>query len=64
MKIKNDAKIESELDLSFQNWREEFDDFLPEDLKISKIWTLMSCFWPKYIMFDIRKIKRSYLWLH
>ena len=45
------------LDLSMQNWHEEFDDFSPEHLKISKICTLMGCFWPKYIMLDIKKYR-------
>ena len=42
MKMKNDAKFEEEL--SFQNWHEEFDKFLPEHLKISTIFTLMAPF--------------------
>ena len=46
MAMKNDPKIE-----------EEFDGFWPEHLKISKICTLMGCFWPKYIMFEFRKHK-------
>ena len=25
---------------------------------------LMSCFWPKYIMFKLKKVSRSYVWLH
>ena len=29
-----------------------------------KIWTLMSCFWPKYIMIKLKKVHRSYVWLH
>ena len=52
------------LGLSMQNWHEEFDDFSPEHLKISKICTLMGCFWPKYIMFELKKVQRSYFWLH
>ena len=54
----------SELDLSIQNWYEEFDDFSPEHLKISKMCTLMGYFWPKYIMFELKKVQRSYIWLH
>ena len=41
------------IDLSVQNWHEEFDEFWLEDLKISKICTLMGFFWTKYIMFDL-----------
>ena len=32
-----------------------------ENLKIS---TLMGCFWPKYIIFELKKVQRSYVWLH
>ena len=45
------------IDLSVQNWHEEFDKFWPEHLKISKICTLMGCFWPKYIMFELKKYR-------
>ena len=58
------------IDLSFQNWREEFDEFWSEHLKVSnkefikfwpehskvaKIFTLMSSFWAKYILFELKK---------
>ena len=52
MTMKNDAKIEEEL--SVQNW-EEFDECLSEHSKISKMWTLPGCLWPKYIMFELKK---------
>ena len=45
MTIKYDEKLE----LSFQNWHEEFDKFWPNHSKISKIRTLMGSFWWKYI---------------
>ena len=45
------------IDLSVQNWHKEFDEFWPEHLKISKICTLMSFFWAKYIMFDLKKYR-------
>ena len=35
------------IDLSIQNWHGEFDEFWPEQLKISNICTLTGCFWPK-----------------
>ena len=41
------------IDFSFQNWHEEFNKFWLEHSKISKTCTLMSRFWPKYIMFHI-----------
>ena len=43
-----------EIELSFQNWHEEFDQFWSEHSKISNIFTLMDCFWPKYIMFELK----------
>ena len=42
--------------LSVQNWHEELDKFWPEHSKISKTCTLMGCFWPKYIMFELKKV--------
>ena len=41
-----------------QNWHEEFNKFWPKHSKISKICTLMGCFWPKYIMLQLRKYKK------
>ena len=58
------CKNSSELDLSIQNWHEEFDDFSPKHLKISKICTLNGCFLPKYMMFELKKVQRSYFWLN
>ena len=46
-----------ELDLSIQNWHEEFDDFSPEHSKISIICNLMGSFWPRYITFEFRKYR-------
>ena len=56
-------KIWRGLDLSVQNWNEEFDEFWPEHLKISKTCTLKGCFWPKH-MSELKKVQRSYIWLH
>ena len=53
-------KIWRGIDLSFQNWHEEFDKSWPEHLKISKISTLMGSFWAKYILFELKKVQRSY----
>ena len=49
------------IDLSVQNWHEEFDKSWPEHLKFSKICTLMGCFWPKYIMAEPKKVQRIYV---
>ena len=51
------CKIWKGIDFSIQNWHEEFDQFWPEHSKISKISTLMSCFWQKYIMFETKKYR-------
>ena len=51
------CKILIEIDLSFQNWHEEFDKFWPEHSKVSKICTLMGWFWKKYIMFELKKYR-------
>ena len=50
-------KIWREIDLSFPNWHEKFDEFSPQHSKISKICTLMSCFWPKHIMFQLKSYR-------
>ena len=54
-------KIWRGTDLSFQSWHEEFDEFWPKHLKISKIFILMDSFWAKYILFELKKVQRSYL---
>ena len=41
--------------LSSQNWHEEFDKFWPEHSIASKICKLMGSFWPKYIMFKLKR---------
>ena len=52
------------IERSVQNWHEEFKNFWLQHSKISIIYTLMGCFWPKYIMFELKKVQRSYFWLH
>ena len=54
MTMNNDAKFE---ELSIQSRHEEFNEFSLEHSKISKISTLMGCFWPKNIMFELRKCR-------
>ena len=44
-------------DLSFQNWHKELAEFWLGISKVLKIYTLMGCFWPKYIMFELRKYR-------
>ena len=56
--ISNDTekwwKIWRGIDLSLQSWHKEFDNFWLENLKVSKIYTLMGCFWPK---FELKKYR-------
>ena len=40
-----------------QNQHKECDKFWLEHSKVSKIYPLMGCFWPKYIMFQLRKYR-------
>ena len=47
--------------MSFQNWHKEFDKFWPEHSKVSKHFTLISSFWAKYILFEVKKVQRRYL---
>ena len=58
------CKIGREIDLSLENWHEDFDEFWPKHSKISKICTLMGCLSPKYVMLELRKVQRSYVWWH
>ena len=51
------CKIWRKNGLWFRKWHEEFAKFSPEHSKISKICTLMGCFWPKYIMFQLKKYR-------
>ena len=52
------CNIWTEIDWSDQNWHVEFNDFWLQHSKISIICTLMGCFWPKYIMFELKKYRR------
>ena len=57
MTMANDAKFEGGMNLSIQNWHEEFDEFWSEYSKISKMYTLKGYFWSKYIMFELKKYR-------
>ena len=43
------------IDFLFQNWHQEFDEFWLKNLKVSKMYTFMGCFWPKYIISELKK---------
>ena len=47
-------KIWRGIDLLFQNWHKEFDKFWLHNTKVSKIYTLMSYFWP---IFELKKYR-------
>ena len=53
--IEKRCKIRTGIDLSFQNWHEDFDEFWHEHSKISKNCTSIGCLWPKYVMFELKK---------
>ena len=50
-------KIWRGIGLSFQNWHKESDKFWLENSEVSKIYTLMGYFWPKYILFELEKYR-------
>ena len=50
-------KIWRGIDSSFQNSHKKFDKFLPEYLKVSKIFTLMDSFWANYVLFELKKYR-------
>ena len=47
-------KIWRGIDLSFQSWHEEFDKFWSEHLIHFNDFVLMSSFWAKYILFELK----------
>ena len=57
MAMKNDAKFEEELTCYFKIYNREFNKFWPKHLKFSNIFTLMSSFWARYILFELKKYR-------
>ena len=53
-------KIWSGIDLLFQNWH-KFDKFWPEHSKVLRIFILIGSFWAKFMLFELKKVQRSYL---
>ena len=51
------CKIWRGIDLLFQNWHEEFNEFWPEHSKVSKICNLTGSFSTKYIMSELKKYR-------
>ena len=59
MTMKNDAKFEEETWLVVSKLTPQFDEFWREHLNVSKSCTLMGSFWPKYIMFELKKYRKG-----
>ena len=51
------CKIWRGIDLTFQNWYEEFNEVWPKHLKVPKIFILICSFWAKYILFELKKYR-------
>ena len=64
MTMKNDTRFEEELTCQFKIHIRNLTNFWPEHSKNSKNFTLMGYFWSKYIMFELKKVQRSYFWWH
>ena len=62
MTMKNNAKFEEELPCHFKTNRNltNFDSSTRKSKKLPFNWLL----WPTYIMFELRKVQRSYVWWH
>ena len=56
MKLKNDEKSEEKLSCRFKIDIKNSTNFDSSTWKPQKF-TLMGCFWPKYIMFDLKKYR-------
>ena len=54
LETKEGYKIWRGIDLSFQNWPNEFGKFWLEHSKLSKIFTFMGSFWAKCILFELK----------
>ena len=55
------CKIWRKTDLLFQKWQ-EFGEFWPEHLKVSKICTFIGSFCATYLMFNLKKYRSSVSW--
>ena len=62
--MKKDAKFGEELTCGFKIELRNLMNFGLSARKSQKNCALMGCFWPKYIMFGLKKVQRSYVWWH
>ena len=52
----------TEVDVKFEgnwlvtDWHKEFDEIWPEHSKTPNIYTLIGCFWRKYVMLELKKV--------
>ena len=58
MTLKNDGKSEEELTCQFKIDMRNLTNFDLSTRKSQKNFALMSYFWPKYIMFELKKYRR------
>ena len=45
------------IELLFQNWHKEFDEFWPEHSKVSRIFILMGSFCTNFVLFELKKYR-------
>ena len=62
MTMKNDARFEEELTCQFKIDMRNLTNFNLSTWKWA--FTLKGYFWPKDIMFELKKVQRSYFWWH
>ena len=62
MAMKNNAKFEEELTCHFKTAMRNLTNFDSSIQKFKKKFNWL--LWPKYIMFELRKAQRSYVWWH
>ena len=58
MTMKNDTKFVKELTCLFKIDMRNLTNFDLSTRKSQKICTLMGCFWPKYVMFELKKYRK------
>ena len=61
MTMKNDEKSEEEWTCRFKIDIRNLTNFNSRAWKVSKIYTLIGCFWPKYKMFELKNVQRTYI---
>ena len=64
MAMKNDAKFEEELTCQLNINIRNLTNIYTSTRNSQKFCSLMRCFWPKYVIFELKKVKRSYVWWH